>query len=148
VTLCRPLLYDLHVAPLERGQRNPRKRYGCQPCTRAGRRRGVGPVERVSFVTSGPVRPSPPMCHHPRHCSTIPGAVGAQDDKTSLRPLLCILRPSGSCTVESAYERRPNGKLPHDHPRSRSWAGIGLATTPDDDHQLYGTMRHATICSA
>jgi hypothetical protein len=62
VTMCRPLPYGLHVAPLERGRRNPRKWYGHQPRARTGRRRDVRPVERVSSVTSSPVRPSPPLC--------------------------------------------------------------------------------------
>jgi hypothetical protein len=120
VTLSRPLRYGLHVAPLERRRRNPQKRYGRLPRAHAGQRRDIKPMERISPVTSGPVRPSPPLCYHPGHCSTIPGAVGAPDDKTSPHPLLYILRPSVSCTLESAYRRRPNGKLPHSHPRRRS----------------------------
>jgi hypothetical protein len=83
MALCRPLPYDLHVAPLERGQRNPRKRYGCLPRACAGQRHDIRPVERVSSVTSGSVRPSPPLCHHPGPCSTILGVVEARDDKTS-----------------------------------------------------------------
>jgi hypothetical protein len=63
---------------------------------RVGQRRDIRPVERVSSVTSDPVRISPPLCHHPGHCSTIPGAVGGRDDETSPRPLMCILRPSVS----------------------------------------------------
>jgi hypothetical protein len=93
VTLCRPLPYGLHTAPLEGGRRNPRKGYECLPRTRTGRRRDVGLVERVSSANSGPVRPSPPLYCHPGHCSAIPGAVGAQDDETLPRPLLCILQP-------------------------------------------------------
>jgi hypothetical protein len=50
--------------------------------TRTGRRRDVGPVRHVFSVTIGPVRPSPPLRHHPEHYSTIPDAVGTQDDKT------------------------------------------------------------------
>jgi hypothetical protein len=72
MTPCCLLPYGLHVAPLERGRWNPRKRYGRQPCTRAGRRRDDRPVERVYSVTYGPVQPSPQLCHHPGHCSTIP----------------------------------------------------------------------------
>jgi hypothetical protein len=58
-----------------------------------------------------------------------------------------------SRTLEPAYGRQPNGKLPHGHPRSRSWAGTGLATTHDtgeirqDDHQLHGVVHHTVICS-
>jgi hypothetical protein len=153
VTLCRPLPYGLHAAPLEGGRRNPQKGYGRLPRARTGRRHDIGLVEHISCANSGPVRPSSPLYCHPGHCSTIPGAVGAQDDETLPRPLLCILQPSVSCTIEPAYGRRPNGKLPHDNPRSRSWAGTGLATMPDgskigqDDHQLHGTVRHAAICS-
>jgi hypothetical protein len=55
--------------------------------------------------------------------------VRVRDDKTPIRLLLCTLRPPVSRTLESAYGRRPNGKSPHSHPRSRSWAGTGLATT-------------------
>jgi hypothetical protein len=154
VTLCRPLPYGLHVAPLERGRRNPRKGYGRQPLTRAGRHRDAGPVERVSSVTSGPVRPSPPLCHHPGHCSTIPDVVEARDDETPPHPLLCILRPSVSRALESAYGRRPNGKLPRYYPRSRSWKSTGLTTTPaesktrQDNRQCCDIVRHAAICSA
>jgi hypothetical protein len=93
VTLCRPLPYGLHVAPLERGRWNPRKRYGCIHRARAGQRRDIRPVARVSSITSGPVRPSPLLCHHPGHCSTIPDAVEGRDDETSSRTLMCILRP-------------------------------------------------------
>jgi hypothetical protein len=111
VTLCRPLPYGPHAAPLERGWQNPRKRYGDLPRSHAGQRRDVGPVGRVSSVTPCPVRPSPPLCHHPEHCNIIPGTVGAQDDKTSPHPQLCTLRPSVSCTLESAYKRRPKREV-------------------------------------
>jgi hypothetical protein len=52
------------------------------------------------------MRPSPPLHHHPEHCSTIPGAVGAQNDKTSPYPLLRVLQPSLSPTLELTYGRR------------------------------------------
>jgi hypothetical protein len=42
-------------------------------------------VRRVSSVTIGPVRPSPPSRHHPGHCSAIPlrcGSAGRQDAAT------------------------------------------------------------------
>jgi hypothetical protein len=154
VTLCRPLSYGLHVAPLERGRWNPRKRYGRQPRTGAGRRRDVGPVEHVSSFTSGPVQPSPPLCHHPGHCSTIPGVVEARDDETPPRSLLFIPQRFTSRALESSYERRRNGNLPHSYPRSRSWTSTGLTMTPvgskilQDNHQSCDTVRHAAICSA
>jgi hypothetical protein len=65
VTLCRPLPYGLHVAPVERGWRNPRKRCRCLPRARTEQRRDIRPVERVSSVTSGPVRPSPSLATIP-----------------------------------------------------------------------------------
>jgi hypothetical protein len=96
VTLCHPLLYGLHVAPLERGRRNPRKSYGRLPCARSGQCCDIRPVERVSSVTFGTVRPSPPLCCHPGHCNAVPGAVGAQDDEKSPCPLLCSSSLSSS----------------------------------------------------
>jgi hypothetical protein len=147
VTLCHPLLYSLHVAPLERGRQNPRERYGRQPCTRAGWRRDVGLVERDPSFTSGPVRPSPPLCHYPRHCSAILGDVGARDDKTAPRPPLCIPRPSVSRTLESAYGRRPNGKLPCYYPRSRSWTGTGLATTTVGRRFVRTAINSTSLCA-
>jgi hypothetical protein len=98
----------------------PSKEVRTSTLHRAGRRCDVGLVGRISSITSGPVQPSLPLYHHPRHCSTILGDVGARDDKTSPHPLLCILRPSVSRTLESAYRRRPNGKLPHDHRQAAS----------------------------
>jgi hypothetical protein len=155
MTLCRPLPYLLQVAPLERGRRHPRKGYDHLPRTRSGRRRDIRPAERVSFVTSGPVRPSPPLFHHPNHCSVIPvpGVVGARDDGTPPHLPLCILQPSVSPTLELTYGRRPNKKLLHHHPRGRFWTGTGLVTTParseilQDNHQLCDTVRHVAICS-
>jgi hypothetical protein len=85
------------------------------------------------------VRPSPLLCCHPGHCSTIPGAVGAWDNKTPPRPLLYDRWPFVSRTLESAYGQRSNEKLPHGHPQTRSGADTGLTTThgrgeirPDD----------------
>jgi hypothetical protein len=153
MTLCHPLLYDLRAAPLKRGRRNPRKGYGRLPRAHMGRHRDDGLVGRISSANSAPMRPSqPPYCRL-GHRSAIPSIVGAQDDKTSPHLLLCILRPPISRTLEPTYGRRPNGKLPHDHPRSRSSAGTGLATMPDgskihqDDNQLHGIVRHAAIRS-
>jgi hypothetical protein len=145
VTLYRPLPYGLHVAPLERERWNPRNRYRRQPRTYARWRRDVRPVEHVSSVTSSPVRPSPPLCHHPGHCITIVGTMEARDDKTPPRPLLCILQPFVSRALESAYGWRSNRKLPHSYPRSHSWTSTGLTTTPagtkilQDNHQLCDT---------
>jgi hypothetical protein len=87
-TLCRPLPYRLHIVPLKRGRWNPRKAYSHLLRTRLGRRRDVRLARRVSSVTSGPVRPSPPLCHHLGHCSIIPGTVEARDDGTPPHPPL------------------------------------------------------------
>jgi hypothetical protein len=70
-----------------------------------GRRRDIGLVGRVSFANSGPLRPSPPLHHHPEHCNTIPGAVGAQDDKTSPYLLLRDLQPFVSPILELTFGR-------------------------------------------
>jgi hypothetical protein len=152
-TLCHPLLYRLHVAPLETGWWNPRKGYNHLPRAHPGRRRDVRPAEHVSSVTSGPVRPSPPLCRHPWRCSIIPDTVGAWDDGTLPRLPLCSLQSSVSPTLEPAYGRRPNEKLPRRYPRSRSWTSTRLAMTParseilQDNHQLHDVVRHAAICS-
>jgi hypothetical protein len=135
--MCHPLFYGLRHT-IERGRQNPRKGDGRLSCTRPGRRRDVGLVRRVSSVTISPVRPSPLPRRHPGHCSTIPDDVGVRDDKTLPRPLLCTLRPPVSRTLESAYERRPSGKSPHSHPRSYSWAGTGLTTTPAQEQDSPG----------
>jgi hypothetical protein len=105
VTLCRPLPYGPLAAPLERGQRNPRKRYGHLPHAHDGQHRDVGPVGYVSSVISGHVQPSLSLCYHPEHCSTIPSVVGAQDDKTSPHLLLCDLQPSVSPTLKLTRRR-------------------------------------------
>jgi hypothetical protein len=149
VTLCRPLLYCLHIKLLEKGRRNPRKKYGRQPRAQAGPRRDIRPVERVSSVISGPVRISPPLCYHSRHYSTIPGATGAQDDKTSSHPLLCILRPPVSCTLELAYGRRPKREAPTQPP---SKPLLGRYMTRHDDRRERdssgwpSTPRHCAPC--
>jgi hypothetical protein len=89
MTLCRPLPYLLHVMPLERGRQHPRKGYGHQLRARPGRRRDVRSAERVFSITSIPVRPSLPLCHHLGHCRVIPSTVGTQADGMSPRILLC-----------------------------------------------------------
>jgi hypothetical protein len=153
VTLCRPLRYGLHVAPLKRGRRNPRKGYVGPPHARAGRRRDVGLVGCVSSANSGPVRPSLPLHYHPEHCCAIPGDVGAQNDKRSPRPPLYDLQPSVSLTLELAYEQQPNKRRPHHYPRSCSWTSTGSPLRPtrsticQDGHPLRGAARHTTTCS-
>jgi hypothetical protein len=81
-----PTLVQPARRTLERGWRNPRKGDGRLSCARPGRCHDVEPVRHVSSVTISPVRPSPLPRHHLEHCSTIPDAVGVQNDKTSPRP--------------------------------------------------------------
>jgi hypothetical protein len=114
---------------LERGQWNPRTGYSRLSHARTGRRRDVEPVRRVSSIAIGLMQPSPTPRHHPGHCSTIPGAVGVQDNKTSPRPPLCDRRPSVSSTLELTHERRPEEKVPYHHPHNRSWTDTGLVPT-------------------
>ena len=149
VTLCRLLPYLLHVAPLERGRRHPRKGYGHQFPARLGRRRDARPAGRVTSITSGPERPSPPLCRHPGHCWAISRTVRIQVDRTSPRPPLCSLRSSVSQALEPVYGRRTNEELQRYYPRSRSWTDTGVTTTParskirQDGHRIAGTVRHA-----
>jgi hypothetical protein len=134
---------------LERGRRNPRKKDGRLPHARPGRCRDVGPVRCVPSVTISPMRPSPLPRRHPGYCSAIPDAVGVRDDKTPPRLLLCTLRPPVNRTLESAYGRRPGKKLPHHHPRSRSWTDTGHATTlcqKQDSPGWPSTLQHCAPC--
>jgi hypothetical protein len=76
------------------------------------------------------VRPSPSLCHHPRHYSVNSSTVEAWGDGAPPRPPLCSLRSSVSPTLVSAYGQWPNEKLPHHHPWSRSWTRTWPAMTP------------------
>jgi hypothetical protein len=149
VTLCRPLLYGLHDAPLERGRRNPQKRYGRQPCTRAGRCRDVGPVERVSSITFGPVQPSPPMYHHLGHCSTIPSVVGTRDDETSPRSLpvhpTVFRQLSPRVSVRTATEREAPILLPS-KPLLYGYRTRHDAQREQDSSGQTSTPRHCVPC--
>jgi hypothetical protein len=139
-----PTLVRTERRILERGRRNPRKGDGRLFHARPGQRRDVGPVRRVSSVTIGPVRPSPPPRHHPGHCSAIPDTMGVWGDKTPPRLLLCTLRPPVSPTLKMTYGRRLNERLLH-YPRSRSWTSTGHATSPcrkQDSPGRPSTLRH------
>jgi hypothetical protein len=114
---------------LERGRRNPRKGDGILFPACSGPCRDVRPVGCVSSVTVGPARPSPPSRHHPGHCIAFPDTTGLQADRTPPCRLMCALRPPVSCTLESAYGQRFNGRCQHHHPRSHSWADTGHAMT-------------------
>jgi hypothetical protein len=142
VTLCRLLLYLFHVAPLKIGRRHPRKGYGHQLHTRLERRGDVRSAKRVSSITSGPVRPSPPLYRHPGHCGAIPHTVGTQVDRTSPRPPLCSLQCSVSQTLESVYRHRSN----------KSSSATTLEATPgraqDPPQHLPGTRFARTVVNS
>jgi hypothetical protein len=134
---------------LERGRWNPQNGDGHPTRACPGRRRDVEPVRRVPSVTISPVRPSPLPRRHPGHCSAIPDTVGVWDDKMPPRLLLCTLRPPVNRTLESAYRRRPGKKIPHRHPRSRSWMDTGHATTlcqKQDSPGQSSTLQHYAPC--
>jgi hypothetical protein len=102
------------------GTPHPRKRTA-EPSKGGGRlfRARTGPcrdVGRVPSVTISPGRPSPPPWRHPRHCIAIPDVVEARGDRTSPRPLLCLVRPPVSDTLKSACGRPSNGQPIHRHP--------------------------------
>jgi hypothetical protein len=124
-----PTLVRLTCRALETGRRNPRR--GDKRLFHAcpGLRRDVRPAGPVTSVAVGPVRPSPSSRHHPGHCIAIPDAVEARGDGTSPRPLLCLVQPTVSGTLESACGRPSNEQPLHRHSRSRSWTDTGHAMT-------------------
>jgi hypothetical protein len=148
----RTLLRPAHHT-LERGRRIPRKGYGRPPRARLGRQCVVGPVRHVSSVIIGPVRPSPLPCCHPRHCSTIPDAVGVRDNKTPPRLLLYALRPPVSHTLESAYGRRLSGEIPPSHAQNCSWTGTSTPRRSarskilQDGRLVHSAIHHTTTCN-
>jgi hypothetical protein len=116
----RPCATHSHTAgtphPRERTA-EPSKGGGRLSCARAGPCHDVG---RVPSVTISRVRPCPPPRRHPGHCSAIFNAVETHGNRTSPHPLLCLVRPPVSGTLESARGQPPNGRPPHCYPRSRS----------------------------
>jgi hypothetical protein len=146
---------------------HPRKRTA-EPSK--GRRTTTPRPCKHNAVTSGRRNRSPPspsaLCDHPRrprrhpatatplqlrsgHCSAVPDAVKAHEDKTSPRPLLCLVRPPVSGTLESARGQQPDEDPPRHHPRSCSCTGTGLATTPQQEQDPLGqssTPWHYTPC--
>jgi hypothetical protein len=149
VTLCRPLFYGRRAAPskedggtLEGGDK---RLFHASP----GLRRDVRLAGLVTSVTISPVRPSPPPWRHHGHCSAILDDVEARGGGTSPRPLLCLVRPPISSTLESARGRPPNGRPLHRHPRSRSWTDTGHAITSRQKQDSPGrpsTPQHCTPC--
>jgi hypothetical protein len=143
VTLCCPLPYDLRATPLEGGRQNPRKGYGHLPRAHTGRRHDVGLVERVSSANSSPVRLSPLLYYHPGHCRANPDVVGAQDDGTSPRRLLCDSQSSVSPTLEADIRATRGSHATT--PQNRSWTDTGLTATSRQKQDSPGwppTPRH------
>jgi hypothetical protein len=142
-----PTLVRLTRRTLEIGRRNPRRGDGCLFHACPGLRRDVRLAGPVTSVAVGPVRPSPPSRHHPGHCISIPDVVEARGDGTSPCPLLCLVRPPVSGTLESACGRPSNERPLHRHPRSCSWTDTGHAMTSHQKRDLPGrpsTPRHCT----
>jgi hypothetical protein len=133
--------WPIYVASLPMGNNGGRCPH--QPC------RDVRPVRHVSSITISPVRPSPPSQHHPGYYNAVSDVVEARGNRTPPCPLLCPLQPPISCTLESAYGQRLNGKLLRRHPRSRSWEDTGHAMTLRQKQDLPGwpsTPLHCTPC--
>jgi hypothetical protein len=144
-----PTLVRLMRRALEIGRRNPRRGDGRLFHACPGLRRDVRPAGPVTSVAVGPVRPSPPSRHHPGHCIAIPDAMEARGDGTSPRPLLCLVRPPLSGTLESACGRPPNERPLHHHSRSHSWMDTGHAMTSRQKRDSPGrpfTPRQCTPC--
>jgi hypothetical protein len=107
MTLCCPLPYLLHVAPLEKGRWHPRKGYNhlLHPALDDA-------VTQGRQTTSSPSPPA--LCNHPCRCAAIPGiacraiprTVGTQVDRTSPRPPLRSRRSSVSQALELVYGRQ------------------------------------------
>jgi hypothetical protein len=147
VSLCCPLPYGLHAAPLERGT-------DAYP---APARDDVMTSDQWSASSSSPSA----LCSHPHCCAAISSTAMPSPSLWEPRTtrhyhprhctpfgLLPSATPSSRCTDGDSSGRRP-----HSHPRSHSWAGSGFATTPvggeirQDDQQLRGTVHRTAICS-
>jgi hypothetical protein len=109
--------------------------------------------------STSPSSPST-LCGHPYHCATIPStatpSLSLWGSGTTRR---CHPRRCSSSGLPSATpsNRRMNDdrsrRHPCSHPRSRSWAGTRLATTPtgskirQDGQPLHDVVHHTAICS-
>jgi predicted secreted protein len=134
VTLCRPLPYRHHVAPLKRGWRNPRKGYGLLPRGRPGRRRDVGPVESVSSAISATVPPSQALQCHPRHCGN-PGRRDTAAPAVVHPPVFPSVQPSSQRTDDDQTLEAAPGRVQNS---PRRLPGARFAMT---------TINSATLCA-
>jgi hypothetical protein len=105
---------------LEKGRRSPRREDERLLHAHTGLRHDVRPVGAVTSVAIGLVRPSPPSQRHPGHCTNIPDAVEACDDRTPPRRLLCLVQPHVNGALKSSCERPSNRRPLRRHPQSRS----------------------------
>jgi hypothetical protein len=129
-----PTFVRLTHRALEGGWRNPRRgdKYFFHVYT--GLHHDVRLARTVFSVSISPVRPSPPLQRHSGHCSVIPDAVKAHGDRTSPRPLLCLVRPPVNGTLESARGWRPDDQPLRHHPRSRPCTGVDVKSAPYAKH--------------
>jgi hypothetical protein len=144
-TLYHPLLYGSRTAP-------PKEDGGA---LERGTDAHLAPAQD-NAVTSDQQDASPPspsaLCGHSRCHDAIPGTA---TPSPTLWEYGATRRCHSSCCapygfpsaapLEPAYERRPNGKPPHHHPRSRSRMDTGHATTPYQQQDSPGrpsTLQH------
>jgi hypothetical protein len=119
---------------------------------------------RDDTVTSDQWSASPPspsaLCGHPYRCATIPSiatpSLSLWESGTTRRRHPRRYTSSGLPSATPS-NRRTDGDTSrrhlYSHPRSRSWAGTGLAMTPtgskihQDGQPLHDAVHHTTICS-
>jgi hypothetical protein len=101
----------------------------------------------VFSVDLSPVRPSPPLQRHAGYYDDIPDVVGVHGDRTSLDPLLYLVRTPVDGTLEPAHGQRPDGQPLHRYPRSRSCMSTGHATTPQQERDSPGRPSTPWHCS-
>jgi hypothetical protein len=125
---------------------------GVRPSTRRpSRHRDVRMMEHIS-VTFSPVRPSPSLCHHPRHCRAIPNTMGTRADGTPpLRPLYSSRSPlAGPSSWRTDHDQaripaRPPSKPPLDKHRSHRDARQGRDSPGRPSNDTYcAPCRHTS----
>jgi hypothetical protein len=126
----------------------PRKGYGRLPCARSRRRRDVVPVEHVPSVTSGLVRPCPPLWCHPRHCSTIP-ALWKPGTMRHCHTRCCA--SSGLLSAEPSSQRTDDNQTGSSHTTTLEAAPGQIQTRHDarweqDSPGQPSTPRHYAPC--
>jgi hypothetical protein len=119
---------------------------------------------RDDAVTSDQWSAFPPslsaLCGHSHCCAAIPStttpSLSLWEPGMTRHHHPCHCRPSGLPSATPSSRRMDDdssGRRPHNHPRSRSWAGTGLTTTlarseiRHNDQQLHDIVYHTAICS-